>query len=298
MYMFPPRTATLNSRTTNDYGDSDLDSESETRSVPHYRHESRQPSTIKASYSDGYFRQSRTSLPRMSTENISFHPSSSSEVVLTPTTSTLIQGRDILGHTQSFVILDEARAPPIAPNHTRSPTQTKSSLAFPDGHSVTHSPISISTSVASSFHPRAKTDHSPFSSPLTVSTAISSFDLRAAEQEAYDRAAYRVNRLPNRHLDMDLKTLNLHLSTRVTEILACTEAMWSWVVEFQTAEKAKTAKRRDQERTIGGQWDVQKERLGTSTAENADEEAGRDLRSEALKLTRSQFDRILSYFEM
>lgn len=40
--------------------------------------------------------------------------------------------------------------------------------------------------------------------------------------------------LPNPALDVDLKFLNLHLALRVKEIVACAEAMWEWVREFQT----------------------------------------------------------------
>lgn len=41
--------------------------------------------------------------------------------------------------------------------------------------------------------------------------------------------------LPNPALDVDLKFLNLHLALRVKEIVACAEAMWEWVSEFQTS---------------------------------------------------------------
>lgn len=299
MYMFPPR-ATTQPRPTytqvnSDDADSDLESDSELLSPSLTAHGPRQPSTLKASVSDGgHIRRSRPTLHRLHSENITARPSSSSEMALTPTSSTFIKGRDILGQMQSYVVLDEARAPHIGPNHTRSPTQTKSSLVFPDGHSVSQSPISRSTSLSSRLH----ADPLPSSSSSNVSS-ISGLSLQAAEQEAYDRAAFRVNRLPNRHLDMDLKTLHLHLSIRVTEILACAEAMWTWVVEFQAAEKAKTLRRRDRDRTIG-QWDAQREREAASTMSLGDvkEEAGRDLKSEVLRMSRADFDVLLSYFEM
>lgn len=40
-------------------------------------------------------------------------------------------------------------------------------------------------------------------------------------------------RLPNPALDVDLRSLNLHLALRVKEIVTCAEAMWDWVEEFQ-----------------------------------------------------------------
>ncbi|KAI6106342.1 hypothetical protein EDD16DRAFT_1490928, partial [Pisolithus croceorrhizus] len=38
-------------------------------------------------------------------------------------------------------------------------------------------------------------------------------------------------------MDVDLRTLNMHLAIRVKEILGCTEAMWDWVVDYQTKTK-------------------------------------------------------------
>ncbi|KAI5989071.1 hypothetical protein EDD15DRAFT_2171973, partial [Pisolithus albus] len=38
-------------------------------------------------------------------------------------------------------------------------------------------------------------------------------------------------------MDVDLRTLNLHLAIRVKEILGCAEAMWDWVVDYQTKTK-------------------------------------------------------------
>ncbi|KAG1820723.1 hypothetical protein EV424DRAFT_881573 [Suillus variegatus] len=69
--------------------------------------------------------------------------------------------------------------------------------------------------------------------------------------------------LPNPALDVDLKFLNLHLALRVKEIVACAEAMWEWVSEFQ----------RDVGRTDG-------------------------VYGKIIGLTRSQFDELLLRFEL
>lgn len=73
--------------------------------------------------------------------------------------------------------------------------------------------------------------------------------------------------LPNPALDVDLKFLNLHLTLRVKEIVACAEAMWEWVSEFQT-------------RGIG--------RTNLTSGMNA----------KIMGLTRSQFDELLLRFEL
>lgn len=52
-------------------------------------------------------------------------------------------------------------------------------------------------------------------------------------REANTLAAKRMSRLPTTALNVDLRTLNLHLQLRAKEILACSESMWEWVEEFQ-----------------------------------------------------------------
>lgn len=43
--------------------------------------------------------------------------------------------------------------------------------------------------------------------------------------------------LPNGMLEVDLRTLNMHLGIRVKEVLGCAEAMWDWVVDYQIKTK-------------------------------------------------------------
>ncbi|KAG2129146.1 hypothetical protein DEU56DRAFT_500407 [Suillus clintonianus] len=69
--------------------------------------------------------------------------------------------------------------------------------------------------------------------------------------------------LPNPALEVDLKYLNLHLALRVKEIVACAEAMWEWVSDFQTR---------------GGRKD--------------------GIYAKIMGLTRSQFDELLLRFEL
>lgn len=77
-------------------------------------------------------------------------------------------------------------------------------------------------------------------------------------------------RLPNPELRMDLRTLNLHLALRTSEILACAEAMWEWVVAFQ----------RERGRP----------KLGRQLAES--------VKSTIAELDRADFDALLSQFDM
>jgi hypothetical protein len=54
-----------------------------------------------------------------------------------------------------------------------------------------------------------------------------------------DLAGKQVSRLPTTTtLNVDPKTLNLHLALRVKEIIACSESMWEWVEQFQRESAA------------------------------------------------------------
>ncbi|KIO02665.1 hypothetical protein M404DRAFT_638821 [Pisolithus tinctorius Marx 270] len=68
-------------------------------------------------------------------------------------------------------------------------------------------------------------------------------------------------------MEVDLRTLNLHLAIRVKEILGCAEAMWDWVVEYQT-------KTEEGEREPGGVYAIISE------------------------LSRAEFDELLAKFEL
>jgi hypothetical protein len=59
-------------------------------------------------------------------------------------------------------------------------------------------------------------------------------------------------RLPNTTLQIDLRTLNLHLALRTLEILACAEAMWEWVLEFQVEQAKEKENGRLRSGSVGG----------------------------------------------
>jgi len=82
------------------------------------------------------------------------------------------------------------------------------------------------------------------------------------------------NRLPNKTLNIDLQNLNLHLAARVTEILGCAETMWEWVLEYQGRVKAKGVRAIP----LDNEGDV--------------------IMEEIAQLSRDEFDRLLSNFDM
>jgi hypothetical protein len=100
-------------------------------------------------------------------------------------------------------------------------------------------------------------------------------------------AGSRLNTLPNQRLKFDLQSLNLHLSTRVTEILACAEAMWEWICDYQDTQRSPR----------GQQFHLHKEH---SQLRNAHPERGGTHRfsTELIGMSRAEFDVLLTRFEL
>lgn len=104
------------------------------------------------------------------------------------------------------------------------------------------------------------------------------------------------SRLPNTMLQVDLRTLNLHLALRTSEVLACAEAMWEWVLEFQ-AQRRKALSRKLKEtdgRPRAGSVDA-----STSTLHVSENRQQLDpVKSAIAELSRADFDGLLSQFNM
>lgn len=88
-------------------------------------------------------------------------------------------------------------------------------------------------------------------------------------ESAAKRAVVK-NRLPNTTLQVDLRTLNLHLALRTFEVIACAEAMWEWVLEFQASPPK-----------IYASWDT-----------------GDPVEKTIAELSRSEFDALLTQFNL
>ena len=143
------------------------------------------------------------------------------------TSATLIGGRQILDHSQQYVILDESA---VGPGTTT--TRQKASSSF-SNTATTAGPPTLST------FPTFSALVSPENPPLSEYRLTNGGDT-ASPQVAGDDvdAASRLNTLPNQQLKFDLQSLNMHLSTRVTEILACAEGMWEWICEYQDTQRS------------------------------------------------------------
>ncbi|KAH8989659.1 hypothetical protein EDB86DRAFT_3080919 [Lactarius hatsudake] len=179
---------------------------------------------------------------------------------------TVIGGRHILHQAQQYVVLDESA---VAPG-----TKTARQKATPTT-TTSHLPASPGTPTKSSFpstSPRVSSEASLFSEEGSTSTTTTAYSHAVGEET---NMASWFNTLPNQRLKFDLQNLNLHLSMRIMEILACTEAMWEWVCEYQdTRRQPQTYKGSSQSRGDADRF-----------------------RTELVGMSRSEFDVLSTRFE-
>ncbi|VDC04420.1 unnamed protein product, partial [Peniophora sp. CBMAI 1063] len=136
---------------------------------------------------------------------------------------------------------------------------TPSALAPSNSFSSVSSAASSSSTTASA---STSTSLSPFPTRFPTTTELApGIETPAPGNGA--SAGLNVNRLPNKTLAFDLQSLNLHLSIRVSELVACREAMWEWLVRWQEKEREKSA---GGGAGGGGGW-IEEELRGMSRAE-------------------------------
>jgi len=108
-------------------------------------------------------------------------------------------------------------------------------------------------------------------------------------KEGSNPAFRRASRLPNTTLNIDLRTLNLHLALRAKEVIACSESMWEWVLEYQDSALAQSDGR-NRSGSVGaymGGVDVAASNSSLDLTKNV-----------ILEMTRDDFDLLLNNFEM
>ncbi|KAJ7600716.1 hypothetical protein C8J56DRAFT_15829 [Mycena floridula] len=187
------------------------------------------------------------------------------------------------------IIPNRSKRPSIDPATPRAADQSatsyfsSASASDPEGesrflsiHGLVHGTsqyVTVDVSRISAFSPRKKMpkDHQP----------------SVQELEQSKQRYMRQNRLPNATMNMDIRTLNLHLAVRTREILACAESMWEWILQHQKHVKAVQSARRA--------------RAGSVDAYNMSRDSSSEspsLKSTVDTLTREDFDALLSNFEM
>jgi hypothetical protein len=192
------------------------------------------------------------------------------------TSATLIGGRQILDHSQQYVILDESAVGPGTTAARQKASSSSSSTGTTAGLPTLTTFPTFSALV------------SPESPPLSEKRSRSAGPTASSQVAGDDvDATSRLSTLPNQRLKFDLQSLNLHLSTRVTEILACAEAMWEWICEYQDTQRSPR----------GQQPHMHKEH---SQLRNAHPERGGTHRfsTELIGMSRAEFDVLLTRFEL
>ncbi|GBE83124.1 hypothetical protein SCP_0501710 [Sparassis crispa] len=94
--------------------------------------------------------------------------------------------------------------------------------------------------------------------------------------------------LQNHAVHFDLQSLNMHLSLQVHEVLACAEAMWDFVVDFQNSQRGKDRPPRDLQSLPNSNIGLHFPRQPTLSVH----------RNTILELTRDDFDELLQQFEL
>ena len=215
---------------------------------------------------------------------------------LTPTTakpasSPIISLQGLILGVSPYAYLDDARFTAFSPSGKASFVSLHGELpsTLP---AATAKPTSASTEPqCSSQDPGAIVKTSASSeglSPISVLAPSSQSGEGAAQDLATTLANFKI-RLPNATLRLDLRTLNLHLAARTSEILACAEAMWEWVLEFQ-AEKTKWKRN---PRLKSNRVDHSSSKLQASAGQPED-----PVKVAITELTRAEFDGLLTQFNL
>ncbi|KAJ3801514.1 hypothetical protein GGU11DRAFT_674742 [Lentinula aff. detonsa] len=102
-------------------------------------------------------------------------------------------------------------------------------------------------------------------------------------------------RLPNTTMNIDLRSLNLHLALRVTEILACSETMWEWVLEHQ--EQARNRKYLQESKARSRSQSIGPAHPSSRNNQQSVQESSDDrLKAVLAELTREEYDDMLRRF--
>jgi hypothetical protein len=126
-------------------------------------------------------------------------------------------------------------------------------------------------------------------SPTLVPSTQSVQEAAQMRELAASLATFKI-RLPNTKFQLDLRTLNLHLAQRTSEILACAEAMWDWVLEYQAEIKRQKKNGRVRASSMG--------RMSSMVQFSQGGQALDSTKTTISELTRPEFDGLLTQFNL
>ncbi|KAF7314433.1 Methyltransf-25 domain-containing protein [Mycena kentingensis (nom. inval.)] len=162
--------------------------------------------------------------------------------------------------------------------------------------------ISLDESRMSGYSPSARASF-PAMSPIKSTTDLPVLELpeassagphaRASANRAPVSAGSR-NRLPNQTLNIDMRSLNMHLALRTAEVIACSESMWEWVTKYQKEVVAQRAAGRPRAGSLASELTPRSSRPPVLPP---DPELDA-FKNAILELTREDFDALLVKFDL
>ncbi|KAJ7069768.1 hypothetical protein C8F01DRAFT_1113905 [Mycena amicta] len=158
--------------------------------------------------------------------------------------------------------------------------------------------ISLDDSRMNAFSPSARSSF-PALSPVRPPSGLPVVDLPEASSVGGHQvnrvpAPGNRNRLPNQTLNIDMRSLNIHLALRTAEVIACSESMWEWVQSYQKNAVAQRAGGRARAGSLASEMTPRSSRLAFLPT---DPEVDAFKRS-VLELTREDFDALLVKFDL
>jgi hypothetical protein len=187
--------------------------------------------------------------------------------------SAWVHTRDLIHHSaDKFISLDESRSSAF------SPSSQASFPAFPYLREQNHGGVP-GWGVGNPTYDRGDgvVEHPQDARTGALTNAYAAAAAAAAQTHR------RLNRLPNKRLDLDVRSLNLHLFLRVREVLACAETMWEWVMDYQKRTRAKFS-------AVGRSRSLQQQQPPHTGLD--------PVRARISRLTRRDFDELLRRFEL
>ncbi|EIW81029.1 hypothetical protein CONPUDRAFT_165259 [Coniophora puteana RWD-64-598 SS2] len=144
-----------------------------------------------------------------------------------PDRQTIISQLELLMGACPYVSLDDVRFTAFSPSHKASFNQLLSGNKSREGSTV-------GASDGGPGSPRSTASTLGDMSALSALAGAEGGSAVGSPSVSPANLALFKTRLPNDKLEIDLRTLPLHLHLRVKEIVSCAEAMWEWVEWYQT----------------------------------------------------------------
>lgn len=108
----------------------------------------------------------------------------------------------------------------------------------------------------------------------------------------------RMSKLPNTTLNIDLKTLNMHLYLRAMDILGCSEPMWEWVEQYQEELAKRRSANGNGSHALGPGGLIRPMKSDTSLNSTTSMDSTDSIMNGIADMTRDDFEMLLSNFEL